>query len=101
MLLNSPICCYWQGLFKVQMNLLKFQHGGGQRFQGTFKNGQQGGGPRFERTLMMMAAAGDKGSKEPLKMGSRVADKGSKEPLKILLAMTENFGPKELYVTLV
>jgi hypothetical protein len=58
MLLNSPICCYWQGLFKVQMNLLKYQRGGEQRFEGTFKNGQQGGGQRFEGTLMMAAELG-------------------------------------------
>ena len=37
------------------MNLLKYQRGGEQRFEGTFKNGQQGGGQRFEGTLMMAA----------------------------------------------
>jgi hypothetical protein len=47
------------------MNLLKYQRGGEQRFEGTFKNGQQGGGQRFQRTLKMAAVAVGKGSKEP------------------------------------
>jgi hypothetical protein len=87
------------------MNLLKYQRGGEQRFEGTFKNGQQGGGQRFEGTLMMAAWRWTKvrknldddggGGGQRFKRTFKNGQQGSGQRYKLTFTTTATTGSKE------